>query len=243
MFNFHAAVRAADAIVTDSQATARLVNRLVGTPPDRLSVVHMGRSPGLEPVERAHAQREATELFGLPDEFMLTVGTLEPRKDHTTLLQVVRREGNLPLLVIAGAIGWNSRGTLRLIRTAESEGRARYVGRVSDRELAGLYSAARLMLYPSLYEGFGLPVLEAMACGCPVLCSWTSSLPEVGGTAARYFRPRDPDGLYRQLRAILGDKRLLSEMRAMGLEQSARFSFRRAAALLLEVLHGSAQQS
>ncbi len=239
MFNFHAAVRAADAVVADSQATAQLVHRLVGTPTDRVSVVYFGRSLGLEPVERVRAHREVAEFFGLPDEFMLTVGTLEPRKDHATLLQVVRCEVSLPLLVIAGAIGWNSRAILKLVRTAESEGRARYVGRVGDRELARLYSAARLTVYPSLYEGFGLPVLEAMACGCPVLCSWSSSLPEVGGRAARYFRPRATGDLSRQLANVLGDRALLNEMRALGLEQSARFSLRRAAEMLTDVLHGA----
>jgi glycosyltransferase involved in cell wall biosynthesis len=239
-FNFRAAVRAADAVVAVSRATAQLVHRLVGTSAAKLVVIHEGCSSGLEPVARGDAQQRAAERFGLPEEFMLTVGTLEPRKDHATLLQVVRREANLPLLVIAGAIGWNSRGILRLVRRAESEGRARYVGRVSDPELAILYSAARLMLYPSLYEGFGLPVLEAMACGCPVLCSWSSSLPEVGGSAARYFRPRDTDDLSRQLRMMVGDQRLLSEMRVRGLERSARFSFSRAAEQVLDVLHRSA---
>jgi len=240
MFNFQAAVRAADAVVADSRATAQLVHRLVGTPAAQLVVIYVGCSRGLQPVMRGDAPQQAAERLGLPEEFMLTVGTIEPRKDHATLLQAVRREGNLPLLVIAGAVGWNSHGILRLVRRAESEGLARYVGRVSDRELASLYSAARLTLCTSIYEGFGLPVLESMTLGCPVLCSWSSSLPEVGGSAVRYFRPRDPDDLSRQLRKVLGDQRLLSEMRARGLEQSSRFSFRRAAEHMLDVLHGSA---
>jgi alpha-1,3-rhamnosyl/mannosyltransferase len=240
MFNFRAAVRAADLVVADSRATAHLVRHLVGTAASQVVVVPAGRSSGLDPVDPASARQQVSERFGPPEEFMLAVGTLEPRKDHATLLQAVKRGGSVPLLVIAGSIGWRSRGILGLVRRAESEGWARYVGRVSDHELASLYSAARLTLCTSIYEGFGLPVLEAMACGCPVLCSWSSSLPEVGGVAARYFRPRDPDDLSRQLRSVLGDQGLLSEMRARGLAQSARFSFSRAARQLLDVLHGSA---
>jgi glycosyltransferase involved in cell wall biosynthesis len=239
MFNFRAAVRAADLVVADSRATAHLVRHLVGTAATQVVVVPAGRSSGLDPVDPASARQQVAERFGLPEEFMLAVGTLEPRKDHATLLQAVKRGGSVPLLVIAGSIGWRSRSILGLVRRAESEGWARYVGRVSDRELASLYSAARLTLCTSIYEGFGLPVLEAMACGCPVLCSWSSSLPEVGGLAARYFRPRDPDDLSRQLRAVLGDQGLLSEMRARGLEQSARFSFRRAAQQMIDCLHGT----
>jgi len=239
MFNFKAAIRAADLIVSDSRATARLAHRLAGAESVRLVVIPMGYSSELYPIDRVVAQRRAADRFGLPQEFILTVGTLEPRKDYATLLRAITREVNLPLLVIAGAVGWHSRDVLRLVRRAESEGRARYVGRVSDADLASLYSSARAMLYPSVYEGFGLPVLEAMAFGCPVLCSWTSSLPEVGGTAARYFRPRDGDDLFRQLRAMLNDARLLGEMRARGIEQAARFSFRRAAEQMIDVLRGN----
>jgi alpha-1,3-rhamnosyl/mannosyltransferase len=240
MFNFRAAVRAADVVVADSWATARLVSRVLGTPSSQLIVIPPGRSSEFAPVALASARQQTAERFGLTDEYMLAVGTLEPRKDHATLLRAVTRAANLPLLVIAGAIGWRSRTTLRLVRRAESRGLARYVGRVSDCELASLYSGARLTVCTSIYEGFGLPVLEAMACGCPVLCSWSSSLPEVGGLAARYFRPRDADDLSRQLRAVLGDDQLSSEMRARGLEQSAGFSFRRAAQQMIDCLHGAA---
>jgi glycosyltransferase involved in cell wall biosynthesis len=239
MFNFLPAVRAADEIVTVSQATAQLVHHLVGIPAHRLRVVYEGCSGGLMPIDRCEARQRAAERFGLPQDFMLTVGTIEPRKDHSTLLDVVRRNRDLPLLVIVGAVGWSSRDVLRLIRRAESERRVRYVGRVSDSELAGLYSAARVMLYPSVYEGFGLPVLEAMACGCPVICSWSSSLPEVGGRAARYFRPRDADDLSHQLRSAIRDEQLLGEMRSRGFDQSARFSFRRAAQQMIDCLHGA----
>jgi alpha-1,3-rhamnosyl/mannosyltransferase len=179
-----------------------------------------------------------TERFSLTGNFMLAVGTLEPRKDYLTLLKALRASRSLPPLAIVGAVGWNCSGILKAVREAEADGLVRYLGRVSDEELSALYSAAQVAVYPSFYEGFGLPVLEAMACGCPVLCSWSSSLPEVGGRAAAYFRPRDARDLAHRLNALLPDKGRLAEMREEGLAQAARFSFDRAAEQMVGVLHG-----
>jgi len=238
--NLQGAARAADAIVAVSRATGRLVQTLLGVPRDRIFVVPEGRAQGLLRMVRANARRDVAGRFGLPDVFLLTVGTIEPRKDQLTLLDAVRRNESAPLLVIVGAPGWKSRSVIRAIRSAESRGAVRYLGQVNDQELANLYSAAELMVYPSLYEGFGLPVLEAMASGCPVLCSWSSSLPEVGGTAARYFRPHNVDDLAAKLSELLSDSSKLAEMSEAGIAQAAKFSFEVAARSLLGVFHGSA---
>ena len=239
--DFRAAVSTADAVIAVSAATARLLCRLLGVPHDRVTVVYEGCSSRSTAATPSVTDREVASRLDLPGEFMLTVGTLEPRKGHATLLEAIGRGSRFPPLVIAGAVGWNSRGILRLVREAENDGRARYLGRVSDEELAVLYRAAQIMIYPSLYEGFGLPVLEAMACGCPVLCSWSSSLPEVGGSAARYFRPHDAGDLARQLRGVLADEHDLAEMKARGIEQAAKFSFRRASEQTLDILRGTTQ--
>ncbi len=122
-----------------------------------------------------------------------------------------------------------------------AQGRVRYLGRVADDDLPALYSAAKLMVYPSLYEGFGLPVLEAMACGCPVLCSWSSSLPEVGGNAARYFRTHDAHDLALKLRELLADDAQLERMVAEGRRQVAKFSFRKAAEQVLDLINEGTQ--
>jgi glycosyltransferase involved in cell wall biosynthesis len=237
--DFRAAVRSADAIIAVSCATARLLCRLLGVPHERVRVIYEGCSLRLSMRTPSVVDGDILSRLRVPSEFMLTVGTLEPRKDHVTLLEAIRQRGGFPPLVIAGAIGWNSRGILGLVREAERAGRVRYLGRVNDEELAALYRAARVMVYPSLYEGFGLPVLEAMACGCPVLCSWSSSMPEVGGRAARYFRPKDVIGLAGRLQELLGDERGSAEMRAKGIEQAAQFSFSDAADKTLAVLHGT----
>ena len=236
--NFRSAVRAADVVVADSLATGRLLCKLTPLPPKRIVVVYPGNSSALISLPSDVARRVVTERFSLVGDFMLAVGTLEPRKDYPPLLRALRATRGAPLLVIVGAMGWNCRGILRAVREAEADGLVRYLGRASDEELSALYSAALVTIYPSFYEGFGLPVLEAMACGCPVLCSWSSSLPEVGGRTASYFRPRDGDDLARRLTGLLSDERRLAEMRAMGRVQAARFSFDRTAEQMLAVLRG-----
>jgi len=236
--NFRSAVRAADVVIAVSMATERLLRRLMFIPPEKIAVVYEGNASTLTSLPSDVARRVVAERFSLAGDFMLAVGTLEPRKDYPTLLKALRATRGLPLLAIVGAVGWNCRGILRDVREAEAEGLVRYVGRASDEELSALYSAARVTIYPSFYEGFGLPVLEAMACGCPVLCGWSSSLPEVGGKVASYFRPRDAGDLARRLTGLLNDGRRLAEMRAMGPVQSARFRFDKTAEQVLAVLRG-----
>jgi alpha-1,3-rhamnosyl/mannosyltransferase len=107
---------------------------------------------------------------------------------------------------------------------------------VEDADLDALHSAAKLTICPSLYESFGLPVLEAMSCGCPVLCRWSSSLPEVGGSAAAYFRGRGPENLASEIRRLLSDSARLEMMAAAGLQRAMEFSFKRAAQQVVEIL-------
>jgi glycosyltransferase involved in cell wall biosynthesis len=234
------AVRVADRVIAVSRATARLGHSLLGVRSDKLVVIHEGVGQGLGPIPPDEANRRVGERFGLSPGYLLTVSTIEPRKDHLTLLRALRRVSGAPQLVIVGGLGWKCRAIMRGIEHEAACGRVRYLGRVSDDDLPALYSAAKLMVYPSLYEGFGLPVLEAMACGCPVLCSWTSSLPEVGGSAARYFRTHDEQHLFLRLRELLADDTLLRQMAAEGMRQVRKFSFRRAASevlLLIEEGH------
>jgi alpha-1,3-rhamnosyl/mannosyltransferase len=145
-------------------------------------------------------------------------------------------------LVVAGRPGWNCSSILKAIDEQQALGRVRYLGMVEDCHLAALYSAARLLVCPSVYEGFGLPVLEAMACGCPVLCSWTSSLPEVAGDAGRYFRVRDVAGLARNLAMLVADPKALGEMSRAGLRRASLFGFRAAGVRVVEMVREGAAQ-
>lgn len=227
------AARRADVVVAVSHATARLAHLFLGVPLEKLRVIYEGVDPTLLGFSSRDPATVVRERFGLTPGFLLTVGTVEPRKDYLTLLRAHDHLSESPVLVIAGAEGWKCRHIMREIRIRESAGRVRFLGRVEDDELQALYGTARLMIYPSMYEGFGLPVVEAMACGCPVLCSWTSSLPEVGGPAAEYFEPGNAAELAEKLRRLLTDETRLAAMITAGKERAKRFSFRRAAIEML----------
>jgi len=230
------AVQAADCVVADSKATAYLVRSCLGVEYDRVKLVYPGLGKVFGPVPSDEATPRFLKQFCLSPGYLLTVGTIEPRKDHLTLLRALKFVPDAPQLVIVGSLGWKYRPILKQIRAMERRGRIRYLGRVEDSDLPALYSASKLMVYPSLYEGFGLPVLEAMACGCPVLCSWSSSLPEVGGNAARYFRAHDAQDLVHKLRWLLTNDAVLKQMSVEGWQQAKKFSFRKAAAQLLSLI-------
>ncbi|HTW90706.1 MAG TPA: glycosyltransferase family 1 protein [bacterium] len=228
--------RKADVVIADSQATALQASHYLRIPRDRVRVVYAAAPSWCQPMPRGAARNVVSVAYGLAQEYVLCVGTVEPRKDHMTLLRAVDSVPGIPLLVIAGGRGWRSRRIVDQIRAHEISGRVRYIGRVDDSLLPALYSAAKLSVYPSVYEGFGLPVLESMACGCPVLSSDSSCLPEVGGTAARYFRTGDAVSLAEALTGLLANQSELAEMSEAGLARARTFSFRRAAEQLLEVI-------
>jgi len=238
------AARASDCLVAVSQATSHLAEVCLGIPSHKLRVVLEGCDTRLavpphgfvDPGTAARARDLVRERFGLVPGYLLAVGTLEPRKDYGVLFRAVRSLRNAPTLVVVGGVGWRCRKILRELNALQAAGLAQHLGRVDDGELAALYRAAGLCINSSLYEGFGLPVVEAMACGCPVVCSWTSSLPEVGGDAARYFRPGDSAHLTRVLEGVLGNPEELQAMRAAGLRRAKLFSFERAADEMLEIL-------
>ena len=173
-----------------------------------------------------------------PEGYVLSVGTLEPRKNLPTLLTVweTLRAGDehFPPLVLAGGSGWGSKALRARIRRLEPYG-VHLVGRVDDARLVELYQAARVFAYPSLYEGFGLPVLEAMACGVPVVTSDLSSLPEVAGRAALTVDPRDAPALARALARVVAEPALAAELAARGRERAAGFRWSTTAAAMEEV--------
>jgi len=230
-------LRAADAVIAASECTKRDAVRLCGLDERKIEVIYLGASPRFCPAA-PDVMSVARQKYGLPGSFILSVGTIEPRKNLTSLLEAYRTlrvEGFEGKLVIVGKKGWLYEGFFRRLRELGLEDEVILTGFVPDEDLPALYSAADLFVYPSLYEGFGLPLLEAMACGVPVVCSSTSSLPEIAGRAAVMVDPLEISQLARALERVLGDSNLRASMHQEGLKQAAHFSWERTAKETLAV--------
>lgn len=230
-------LRAAAHIVAVSESTRADALRLYGLAPERVHVVYGAAGPEFAPVTEASALAAVRRRYDLPPRFILFVGTLEPRKNLVTLLKAFTA-AQLPevALVLAGRAGWRTAALRRQL--AEAGPQVRALGFVPDEDLPALYSLAEAFAFPSLYEGFGLPVLEAMACGAPVLCSEVASLPEVAGDAARLLPPTDARAWAEALQRITTDPALRAELRARGLAQAQRFSWARAARQFRQLYRG-----
>ncbi len=233
-------VRRARAILADSESTRRDVVALLGVPAEQVFVIYPGAEPRFAP---GPADDEATAAvlarYGIRRPYILSVGTLQPRKNYVRLIQAytsLRRERRLPHeLVIAGGRGWLDQEIDTAIAAAGPEAPVRLVGFAADADLPALYRAADLFAFPSLYEGFGIPILEALGCGTPVVAGNTSSLPEAAGDAALLVDPFDVAGLSAAIWRLLDDSALRNDLRAKGFEQVRRFSWAQAAEQLLAV--------
>ena len=177
------------------------------------------------------------DKFNLPDSYVLAVGTIEPRKNLITLLKAFSILNNKNIhLVLVGKIGWIDNNFFELLDQYKIKNRVVFTGYVSDKFLAPLYSGAKMFVFPSIYEGFGLPILEAMQCGCPVIASNNSSIPEVAGDAALLFDANDYTELARLIDKLLQDENLRKSYIAKGFEQVKKFSWEKTVAQLLNVI-------
>ena len=226
----------ADLVLADSQNTKSDLIELLGVEVGRVEVLY----PGVE--ERFHPLDEGSlapvrARYSLDFPFILTVGTLEPRKNHVGLLQAYSLlKGRYPhRLVIAGGKGWLYEGIFQEVERLSLEERVFFLGYVPEEDLPALYNLADLFVFPSLYEGFGLPPLEAMACGTPVVVSDLSSLPEVVGDGALLVPPQEVEALAEAMEKALSDPSLREELRSKGLERARRFTWSEAAKRLLAI--------
>jgi glycosyltransferase involved in cell wall biosynthesis len=225
-------VRAATRLLAISQATKDDLVRRYGVRPERVTVTYLAAGEEMRPVEDPASVAELKSRLGLAGDYLLYVGTLQPRKNLERLVQafaLVAAQRPALQLVIAGKKGWMYEEIFAQVRRLGLEGRVVFPGYVAVEDLPALYTGALAFVFPSLYEGFGMPVLEAMACGAPVVASNTSSLPEVTGNAALLVDPTDVAALAAALLRIAGDSALRSDLRARGLVQAARFSWERCA--------------
>ncbi len=223
--------RRATHIIAVSACTRRDLLTLYGLPPDKVTVIPEAADPRFRP-QSSDIVAAVRTRYGLPERYLLAVGTIEPRKNLTRLLrafEALRAEQLTDALVIVGKRGWLYGDFFAALERSPARDAVLFPGYVADEDLPAIYGGAQALAFPSLYEGFGLPVLEALACGTPVVTANTSAIPEAGGDAVLYCDPTDLEALTAALRHILRDATLREEMRARGLVQAARFSWERAA--------------
>jgi glycosyltransferase involved in cell wall biosynthesis len=221
-----ASAKRARRILTISENTRRDIVRLLGVPEQRVDVTYPAADERYRLLPTTEVEAFRAER-GLPEAFVFAVGTLEPRKNMTgLLLAYARLPKPRPKLFIGGGAGWRFSPIFDTVRQLDLQGDVQFLGYVPEDELPLWYNAARLFVFPSLYEGFGLPVLEAMACGTPVITSTAASLPEVGGQAAMLVPPRASEQLADAMQRVLDDPQKRTEMRAAGRIQASRFNWR-----------------
>lgn len=226
-------------LITYSASTARDLTRFYAVPAERITVVFPGVDVAYQPVEDEAVLADFRRRLSLPEEFILFVGTLEPRKNLLTLLQAYaefkRRSNSDYKLVLGGGKGWLHQPIFAAVEELGLQNDVMFPGFIPEVDLPLWYSAADVFAYPSLYEGFGLPPLEAMACGTPVIVSNVSSLPEVVGDAAVLVDPRLPDDWADALSLLCQDGDLRADLASRGLERAQQFSWTRMARETIQV--------
>jgi glycosyltransferase involved in cell wall biosynthesis len=229
----------ADRIIAISHHTQQDLVDYCAVAEDRIRVTHLAPRKVYYPEHDLAGIQGTLERLEIFHNFILFVGSLEPRKNLKTLLRAyatyVKNHAGRELLVIAGAKGWRNDDISPLLAELEIEEHVKFVGYVQEADLRVLYSAAKLFVYPSIYEGFGLPPLEAMACGAPVITSNTSALPEVVGDAAILIDPYDSEKLCQAMHTVLCDADLRSKMRQQSFERAKLFTWERTAEETLAV--------
>jgi glycosyltransferase involved in cell wall biosynthesis len=237
-------VKRADRVIAVSEATRRDLIEFYQTPPAKISVIYHGVSPEFRPVQEKERLLAVRYKYGLDQRpFILSVGTIQPRKNYQRLVQAFASINQPLSLVIAGSEGWNCDDVYREVEKLGLADRVYFPGFVAEEDLPVLLSAATLFGYPSLYEGFGLPVLEAMACGTPIVAANQSSLPEVVGDAGLTVDPTDVAALATAITRLLDDPSLRERLSAAGLAQAAKFTWPTMAAKLLHVYQEVIEES
>ncbi len=232
------AVKMASAIVTPTEAVKRELCQHLKIKPEKVTAIHEAPRGFFQPVSESESAAIRKRL-GAEGDFLLFVGTLEPRKNLLTLLksfaQIVRDTSLCPQLVIAGGEGWLMSETESFVKSSGISERLLFTGYLQDGELRALYSSCKTFIYPSVYEGFGLPPLEAMACGAPVIASRIAALQEVLGDAAILIDPLDADSLARAIVDLFESDQQRQDLRSAGLKHAAKFSWDLTARLTHEV--------
>lgn len=232
--------RRADAVLTDSQSSRSDILELLGVSSDKVHVIYPGVARRFVPVDDAALLAGVARRYGLPPRFLLFTGTIEPRKNLSVLIEAFERlcadARFAHCLVLAGPKGWRDPRIAAAVDRCRHKHRILQTGYIADEDLPALYCLGDALILPSLYEGFGLPLLEAMACGTNVIASDVSSCPEVVGDAGVLFDPRSAGELADAVRELLGDAPRRGELRRRGLERARQFNWTQTARGVLAVI-------
>ena len=224
--------RRASMIIAPSEWTKKEIVKYLRTRPEKIRVIYEAARDAMKPVLPGQSEG-VLEKYQVRRPYLLYVGTIEPRKNLLTLIraydELLRTTAHRPQLVLCGGRGWLDSEVFNLARELRMEEQIRFTGYIEDADLPALYSSAKVFIYPSIYEGFGLPPLEAMACGAPVISSNASSLPEVVGEAGLMHDPGDYRALTHCIVKLFDDPAMQEYYRRAGMKQASRYSWERAA--------------
>lgn len=221
---FRHACRVATRIHAISEQTKQDIMNYFLVPEERIKVIYQSINPVFFERVEAEKKRLLRKKYQLPQQFVLSVGTIEPRKNLLGLLEGMTLAKTYVPLVVVGKITDYQRKVQKFIEADLNRLNVFFLSKIKDEELAVLYQMAEAMVYPSFFEGFGLPVAEAQASGCPVICSFTSSLPEVGADAALYINPEKPEEIGEAIGRMLNDEELRKSLIEKGLANAQRFT-------------------
>lgn len=241
-----ASARRADELITVSNSTRNDLIEILEVDPKIVTTTQLGVTPGYMPIDDEEEKKRIIGKYNLPEHFILYVGLVEPRKNLPILIEAYKRlrgDDNKYELILAGRFGWMHEEVVDQVRKLNLEDTVRFLGYVPQQDLPLIYNLASLFVYPTIYEGFGLPVLEAMACGIPVITSDVSSLPEIVGEAGLLTPVNDLDALYKTVIRALTDTKLRQDLISKGIKRAAEFSWSKTAQLTLQVYQRVMQTS
>ncbi len=235
-----ACIKTSDFIIADSENTKNDIIRLLNVSSAKIKVIYLASDESFRPVTRLQEHKAVLSKYGISKKYILNVGTIEPRKNISSLIvafgQYVKETKRSDLqLVLAGKKGWDYTNCFNKAKESGAADNIIFNDYVSDNDLIILYNYAEAFAYPSFYEGFGLPVLEAMSCGTPVICSKLSSLPEITADAALAINPGDINSIKNALSVMMGNESLKNEFSRKAVEQAKRFSWEKTAEQTLNV--------
>lgn len=237
-------IKAADKIIAISANTKQDIVDLIGISPDKVAVIYSGVSTDYQPLAQDDSRlTEVKNKYQLPDRFILFVGTIEPRKNLIGLIEAYNNlrcqypELSAVKLVLAGGNGWKFKEVYRTVKASPFKDDIKFLGYVASADKCPLYNLAEVFAFPSFYEGFGFPPLEAMACGVPVVASFASSIPEVVGEAGIFIDPYDPAQISEALAQVLLNKNLAEALSQAGIERAKNFNWQTTAKQYLEIFN------